>query len=178
MTQQIRFKHWFHQSKCVTNVSQYPQLYMTNPKFKSTKIKFSSLSRPYVDCEGDVHIGLRTAFIRYTLSFSWNSWFGSKINILHWDYRFGFIWYFFESLCLSWKGTEEKLQTSENLSSSLEVCLSNRGKTVRDPFLLRTGLETVSIAPRLDTKHPPDQIVLTFTLSTVGCPTCWWTIEI
>ena len=37
--QQIRFKHWFHQSKCVTNVSQYPQLYMTNPKFKSTKIQ-------------------------------------------------------------------------------------------------------------------------------------------
>ena len=41
-------------------------------------------------------------------------------------------------LCLSWKaGSQRKSWTqerNENLSSSLEVCLSNRVETVRDPF--------------------------------------------
>ena len=39
-----------------------------------------SADPPYVDCEGDVHIGLRTALIRYTLSFSWNSWFFQRLT--------------------------------------------------------------------------------------------------
>ena len=68
--------------QCVNRVPLLPNLTnsslggILHPRFVisfTICVKLTKITTPYVDCEGDVHIRLRTALVCYTLSFSWNS---------------------------------------------------------------------------------------------------------